>query len=174
MIEIIEESTNIKMMSLIICSFKYGDNLYCVYAVKRDEENDNIFVSKLVKNSIGFAMDNNFIGGEKESLDGAINRILNKDTIKSLTENGIEILKIEPTGINKFSKDKCYVTTTKRSLIKECMQNYNLITTTAKTPVIAIKKEKIITKDKASSFFLILFGAIIIITCLIVIFTIFT
>ena len=77
MIEVIDETTNQKLMALIISSFKYGNELYCLYSIKRDEENDNIFVSKLIKNSLGYTMDNNFEGGEKEAIKGAKKHIKN-------------------------------------------------------------------------------------------------
>ena len=172
MIEVIDETTNQKLMALIISSFKYGNELYCLYSIKRDEENDNIFVSKLIKNSLGYTMDNNFEGGEKEALDEAITSILNKDNLNSLKEIGLELTKVELTTINKFNKDACYVTTYKRDLLKECMLNYNLISPTTKKTVIKLKKEKTFTKDKISTILLIIFGIIIIITCLTIVFTI--
>lgn len=173
MIEVIEESSNTKMMALIICTFKYGNELYCLYSIKRDKENDNIFTSKLIKNSLGYTMSNNFLGGEKDALDKAINSILNKDSPKLLEEIGLEFTSIELIGINKFNKDMCYVSTNKRNLIKDCMLNYNLISNINQTPIIKTRKEKIITKDKLPTIFIIIFGILIIITSLTIIFTVY-
>lgn len=55
------ESRNVKVIdehgierdANIICKFTIDDNDYVLYSIERDNENDNLFVSKLVNNNDG-------------------------------------------------------------------------------------------------------------------------
>lgn len=168
MIEIIDVDGNIKFMSLIICGIKYGEDYYVIYSIKRDSDYDNIFVSKLVRNSEGYVMDNDFSGGEKEALDEAISLILNKENVNVLRDKGISIIKNIKLGkVNKFSVTGCYVTTYKRSLIKECMINYGLLDVNREVPKVREKEVSYFSKGNISIFALIGFGIVILVFCIV-------
>lgn len=172
--ELIDVDSNAKMMSLVICGIKYGQEMYVMYSIKRDDDNDNIFVSKLVINSEGYVMDNNFSGGEKENLDEVITKIINKDSINSLNDNGIYIVKDFKLGsINKFSVSKCYVATYNRKIVKDIMDIYNLIDINNKRPVVQIKEVGGNNKGNFYSIALIVFGLLVLIGCIWVIVDIF-
>ena len=168
MFELTVKNTNIKMPGKIIASINYGNNPYCIYSAKRSKEEDNIFVSKIVKNSQGYTLDDNFTGGEKEALDNVINSILNKESLDSLKELGVEFIDLKPSGINVFDEKKCYVTTYNSSLLEECLLNYNLVKIENK-PIVKMKKSKPVNKGNIGSIALIIFGLLTIIICLIMI-----
>lgn len=172
--EIIDIDSNTKFMSLIICVIMYGEDYYVVYSIKRDEINDNIFVSKLVLSSVGYVMDNSFDGGEKEVIDQVVNDILNKDNINVLNKNKIQILgDIEINGINKFSVEKCYVTTVSRDLVKDVMLNYGLISVSSNMAVVKERDLPTFSKGIVSNLFLIILGISVLIISGGVIFNIF-
>lgn len=172
--EIIDMDSNSKIVCLVICGIKYGDDYYVMYSIKRDKIEDNIFVSKLVLSSMGYVMDNNFFGGEKEVIDEVIRDILNKDNVRVLNNNKIEIIKnIELEGINKFSIDKCYVTTVSRRVVKDVMVNYGLISLDEKKVVVKEKELSTFNEGSISSLFLILFGIFVLIVSGVVIFNAF-
>ena len=80
MIEIIDRATMQKMMAMIVCGLCYQGDCYLIYCIRRNNEEANVFVSKLIKGSMGYVIDTDFSNGEKEVLDGTINRILNKES----------------------------------------------------------------------------------------------
>ena len=171
MLELIDVDGDIKFLSSIFCYINYGNSLYVIYSIKRDSDNDNLFVSKLVNSSDGYTMDNNFSGGEKEALDDVIASILNKDSISSLEEKGITFVKdISLSDINKFSVTKCYVTTFRKSLLNECMTNYNLVREKKKISVVKEKNVSYFSKNNFPIVLLILFGIAIVVVSIIVIF----
>ncbi len=51
--KIIDEN-NIERLAGIIGTFTYNNNEYLIYNIDRDNENTNIFVSRLVRNVNGF------------------------------------------------------------------------------------------------------------------------
>ncbi len=169
MYELIDENNDIKMMALIICTFIYGNIDYCLYAIERDKEEYNIFISKLVKNSQGYTLDNNFTSGEKEALEDIITSFLNRESLDSLKEKGFSFTDIKLNGTSKFNDKECYVTTYNKGLLKECMLNYNLIIPNDNTPTIKIKKPKPINKGNYGSILLIILGVVTIIICLLVV-----
>ena len=166
MIELIDIDGSIKFMASIISGIKYANSLYVLYSIKRDEEEDNIFVSKLVKNSDGYAMDNDFSGGEKEIFDDVIKSFLSKEDLSSLKVELFNDFKL--SSINKFSVTKCYISTCKKNMIKECMKNYDLINNN-KIPIVREKEASYFSKNNFSNIILIIFGIMIIIMALIVI-----
>ena len=167
MIELIDSDNNVKLMALIICGIKYGDDNYLLYSIKRDDVDDNIFVSKVVKNSQGYVISNDFLGGEKEVLDLVVKRILSKDSISSLLDDGIEIIKdIDLVSVNKFSVSLCYVTTFSRDLIKDVMTNYGLLDINYVRPVVREKDVSGFSQGSVSSVFLVGFGVFIIVFCI--------
>lgn len=169
MYELIDENNNIKMMALIICTFTYGDIPYCLYSIERDKEEDNIFVSKIVKNSLGNTLDSNIKEDEKEALENVIASFLNRNSLENLKEQGFELTNLKLNGINKFNEKKCYVTTYKKVFLKECMLNYHLEIPNNNTPIIKVKKSKPINKGNYENILLIILGIITIIVCILVI-----
>lgn len=173
MIEIIDDGSNRKFMALVICGIEYGDNMYVMYSVKREKDEDNIFVSKLVRNSEGYTMDNDFYGGEKEAIDSVVASILNKDSIDVLASNRVKIVNdIKLVGLNRFSIRCCYVTTYDRGLIKEVMLNYGLLDLTEKTVVVE-KESSGFSEGSISSLFLIIFGIGVLVLCVVMLYFIF-
>lgn len=166
MYELIDENRNIKMMSLIICTFIYGNNNYCLYSIEKDKEEDYIFVSKLVQNSQGYTLDNNFKNGEKEALDDIIASFLNHESINNLKEKGFNFTNIELNGICKFNDKSCYVTTYNKNLLKECMLNYSLTIPTSNSPIIKVKKSNPVNKGNYEKILLIILGVLTIIISL--------
>lgn len=172
MIELIDIDENKKYNAMIICGIKYGSLFYVLYSIKRDDDFDNLFVSKLVKNSVGYTLDNNFSGGEREALDGVVESILNMDSRDRLKENGIELFSdIEFVDINRFSVTKCYVTTYKRILIDNCINNYDLVVDN-KVPSVVVKEKEVSYFSKSNRpivytilflIFLVVFGVIVVI-----------
>ena len=170
MLELIDIDGNIKFMSYVLCYINYGEELYVIYSIKRDLEDDNIFVSKLVNSSTGYAMDNNFSAAEKGALDNVVASILNKDSIDKLSTQGIKFVDdIKLSEINKFSVTKCYVTTFKRRLVKDCMINYNLVRDN-KVSVVKEKSVSYFSKNNFPIVLLIVFGIMVILVAIIVIF----
>ena len=104
MYELIDENNNIKMMALIICTFTYGNNPYCLYAIDRDSTDTNIFVSKLVTNSLGYTLDSNINDDEKKALEDIISSFLSKTSLDTLSEQGFKLTDIKLAGINKFNE----------------------------------------------------------------------
>ena len=82
MIEVIDRDTNQKMIAMILCSICYRGDCYLIYCIRREKDDANLFVSKLVQNSQGYVMDSNFLNGEKEVLDNIVQRLLNRDSIE--------------------------------------------------------------------------------------------
>ena len=171
MLELIDTDGNIKFMCSILCYINYGEQLYVIYSIKRDSEDDNIFVSKLVNSSDGYSMDSNFSADEKCALDDVVAAILNKDSVDKLSEKGIKFVNdINLSKINKFSVTRCYVTTFKRRLVKECMINYNLINSKKKVSVVREKEVSYFSKNNFPIVLLIVFGIVIILVAIFVIF----
>lgn len=48
------DENNIEHTAEVITAFSYKEKEYLVYSVDKDEENSNIFVSRLVKDSEGY------------------------------------------------------------------------------------------------------------------------
>lgn len=128
MVEIIDDNTNRKMMAMILCNICYNDDCYVIYAIQREKDEANIFVSKLVKNTNGYVFDYNFSNGEKNVMDNVIKRILNRDNLDILNRDGFFINNdITYDDILYFNIDKCYVSTVSKSLIKDCLVYYDLV-----------------------------------------------
>ncbi|MBR3162077.1 MAG: hypothetical protein IKF19_05035 [Bacilli bacterium] len=169
MYELIDENNSIKMMALIICTFNYGNVPYCLYSIDRDDTDTNIFVSKLVENSQGCTLDNNFKSGEKEALEDIIMDFLNKTSLDNLKEQGFIINDLKLNGISKFNEKKCYITTYNKSLLKECMFHYGLEVPNDDSPIVEVKKSKPINKGNYESILLIALGIMTIVICIFVI-----
>ena len=165
MIEIIDRATMQKMMAMIVCGLCYQGDCYLIYCIRRNNEEANVFVSKLIKGSMGYVIDTDFSNGEKEVLDGTINRILNKESKEVLERDGFTFLKdIEMDSNLTFDIEKCYVSTVSRGVIKNCLIYYGLVTEKMfNQPVVEVIEDKRkFNEGFASSVVLIVFGVIII------------
>lgn len=166
MIEIIDQETNKKVMAIVLCSICYKGDCYIVYAIQRDNSDANIFVSKLVKNSQGYVMANDFDNGEKESLDKIVQRFLNMESKDVLKSDGFYILNdIILDEINYFDINKCYVSTAKKSLIKNCLIHYDLVSEKLfEQPIVEVVDDKrIFNEGFVSNIVLIVFGVLILV-----------
>lgn len=165
MVEVIDRKTKHKMIMMIMCGITYQSDSYLVYSIRRDKISANVFVSKLVKGSLGYLTVDDFSNGEKEVLDSVVNRILNKNSIEELECDGFSIIKdIEMDSNISFDIDNCYVSTVSRDLIKECLIYYNLVSESMfNRPVVEVVEEKSkFNEGFASSIVLIVFGIVII------------
>jgi len=166
MVEIIDKNTGAKMLAMVIGGFSYDNNKYVVYTIKRNQEEANVFVSKLVPNSQGMAMDHKFSNGEKEVCDGIIQRIFNKSLKTELVKDGISIFDDVNLGeINYFDIDLCYVTTVLVSLVKECMIFYQLVSERVfNRPVVeVIESKKKFNEGFASNIAVIIMGLVVVV-----------
>lgn len=164
MVEVIDRKTKHKMIMVLMCGITYQRDSYLVYFIRRDKESANVFVSKLIKGSLGYLITDDFSNGEKEVLDSVVNRILNKNSLKELESDGFNIIKgIEMDSNISFDIDNCYVSTVSRDLIKECLIYYNLVNESMfNRPVVEVIEDKKFNEGFASSIVLIVFGIVII------------
>ncbi len=171
MIELIDIDNNIKFMASVITGIKYGDEYYVLYSINRDKDTYNLFVSKLVENSTGYAMDNSFYPGEKDTLDNVVASILNKDSISLLKDRGVSFFfDVNLEEGNRFSVKNCYVTTYKKSLLRECINYYDLSDIDSKPSVVVKEKEvSYFSKSNRPSIYLILLGIAVVVISIIVI-----
>lgn len=140
------ESKNIKVIdehgidrnANIIFSMDVDGSDYAVYWIERDSENDNIFVSKLIKN---FDNTSNMINIEDTMEKGKIVEIV-KELIKYSIDNENDKLStnsvVLPSGktvgfssviINKeqnINVQKTYITTVKKSVVKVTSEYYDV------------------------------------------------
>ena len=166
MIEIIDIDTNRKMMAMIICSICYKGDFYILYTIRRDKDDANVFVSKLVRNSQGYAMDSNFENGEKEVLDNIVQRFLNRESKEVLESDGFSILDNIVLNEKKyFDINRCYISTVSRNLIKNCLIHYGLVNSKIfEQPVVEVLDDKRkFNEGFVSNIALILFGIFIVI-----------
>lgn len=166
MVEVIDRKTAHKMMMMVLCGICYQDTCYLVYCIRRDKENANVFVSRLIKGSMGYIINDDFDNGEKEVLDNVVKRLLNKEKMKLLEYNGYTILKdINMDSNISFDMDKCYVCTVTRGLIKDCLIYYDLVNESLfNQPVVEVIEDKRkFNESFASSIVLIVFGVFILI-----------
>lgn len=165
MVEVIDRKTKHKMMMMVLCGITYQNDSYLIYSIRRDKSDANVFVSKLIKGSLGYLIVDDFSNGEKEVLDSVVKRILNKNSLDELESDGFKFIKdIEMDSNISFDIDKCYVSTVSRDLIKECLIYYNLVNESMfNRPVIEVVEEKKFNEGFASSMVLIVFGIIIVI-----------
>ena len=173
MVEIIDKSTGQKMMMMTLCGICYRNDCYLIYCIRRDKEEANIFVSKLLKGSMGYLLCNNFENGEKEVIDQLVKRILNKDRRELLERDGFTILdRVDLDSSLEFDIEACYVATTSRSLIKECLLYYNLISEEKlQQPTVEVTVDnRKFNEGFVSSIVLIIFGITILIFSIVVIY----
>lgn len=174
MVEVIDRKTKHKMMMMVLCGITYQSDSYLIYSIRRDKTSANVFVSKLIKGSLGYLIIDDFSNGEKEVLDSVVKRILNKNILDELESDGFKIIKdIEMDSNISFDIDKCYVSTVSRDLIKECLIYYNLVNESMfNRPVVEVVEDKKFNEGFASSMVLIVFGIVIILFSCFVIYSV--
>jgi len=164
MVEVIDKNTFNKMMMMVLCGIKYQDYYYLVYCIRRDKKDANVFVSKMFKGSQGYIINSNFENGEKESIDVVIKRILNKEKLEILNNEGFYILKKVDLDSNlEFDMNKCYVGAIPTSVIKNCLMFYDLVNKKIlEQPVVEVADDKRkFNEGFTSSIVLIVFGIFI-------------
>lgn len=176
MVEMIDQDTLSKLMAMIMCGVQYDKKRYIIYAVQREKEDVNVFVSKLVQNSQGMVMDYQFENGEKETLEKIIQRIFNKEPADILAKDGISLFRnFKLSDINYFDIEQCYVTTVLTSFIKDCMIHYQLLDKQA----LAVPKVEVMESKKKfnegfiSNLVLIILGITLIIFCIVILYELF-
>lgn len=166
MVEIIDQETNKKVMAMILCNICYKDDCYIIFAVQRDKEDANVFVSKLIKNSRSYVMNNKFKNGEKQVMEKVVQRILNRESREVLESDGFFIIDdISLDEINYFDIKECYVSTVSKKLIKDCLISYNLVNEKIfEQPIVEVIEDKRkFNEGFASNIILIIFGVFIVI-----------
>ena len=174
MVEVIDRKTKHKMMMMVLCGITYQNDSYLIYSIRRDKSDANVFVSKLIKGSLGYLIIDDFSNGEKEVLDSVVKRILNKNSLDELESDGFKFIKdIEMDSNISFDIDNCYVSTVSRDLIKECLIYYNLVNENMfNRPVVEVVEDKKLNEGFASSIVLIIFGVVIILFSCVVIYSV--
>lgn len=175
--ELTDINDNVKMMAMILGGISYMDQKYLLYVIRRDKEDANVFVSKLVLSSSGYVINSEFDNGEKEAIDKVIQRILSKENILSLENDGYHFLKnIELPFVNYFDSKLCYVATVSRNLIKECSNFYHLLDEDSfKRPVISVKDDKrVFNEGFVGNIFVILLGISILIFSIVILISYFS
>ena len=168
MIELIDKGSNKKVMALIICGVKYRDDSYLIYSVRREAKDANIFISRLVINSEGATISDNFSNGEKKVMEDVVKKIINKTSIEELGKMGFEIISdINLTDVNYFSVKNCYVSTVPRNLIKVVMEFYGLLKEKElNAPIVEVEDDKMLNAGFASNLILIIFGVFLVLFCI--------
>ena len=172
MVEVMDKNTGHKMMMMILCGVCYQDDCYLIYCIRRDNDDANIFVSKLIKGSLGYLVSDNFDNGEKEVLDDVVKRLLNRESRETLENSGFSLLKdIDMDNNLTFDIDKCYVCTVSRAVIKDCLVYYEMVNEKIfSQPVIeVVDDERKFNDGFASNIVLIVFGIIVLIFVVVII-----
>lgn len=167
MIEVIGND-NSKRMAKIMCGIEYKNCLYVLYLIKRDENNINVFGSKVVKNSEGVSViDSEFSEEEKVWLENISKRIFNKDSIDNLSSDGVKFVKNIDLhdGVNKFDIKKSYIATMDKSAIDVCLMYYE-IGNNEKKSVIKVRENKKNRHIKWGSVTAIVFGLFVLCFCI--------
>lgn len=162
MIEIINVDKS-KMMAMVVANVRYMKDNYIIYCVEREDDEANIFVSKLKLTTEGYTFNNNFLNGEKRVLENLVKKIINHYDIESdgfVIKNDVKL-----SDVNYFDADNCYVCTVSKNQVKDIMICYKLVTekTLEKPTVEVVEDKKIFNDGFASNIFVILIGIVVII-----------
>ena len=173
--EVIDVKDNIKMVALILGGIRYDGHEYLLYSIKRDREEANLFVSKLVKVSDGYKIQHNFDNGEKEVLEKVVQRIISKEAYASLEKDGYSFIRdVNLVGVCCFDVHLCYVATVSVKLVKECMMEYGLVSEDIfKSPVVELKEDRVLNKGFVGNVFFIIVGVLVIIFSVVMVISIF-
>ena len=171
--EFIDETNQVKMMALLICGIQYGDDRYLVYSIRRNQNDANIFVSKLITTSTGYVVSHDFSNGEKEIIDKVIQRIISREDIHLLEKDGYSIFSdISLDATTYFNVDTCYVATVSVKLVKDCLIFYHLVSQDIldSPNVLVVDDTKKFNEGFVGNVFVILFGVFILVfsVCIII------
>ena len=138
-IKIVDEH-NIDRTGYKVCAIDVDGSDYVIYAIERDGENDNVFVSKIIKNINGTSsMINIDDSYEKEKLSLVVKELI-KYAVDSqedkLTKNSVslpsgKIVNIISVMIDKKEQNinvqKTYITTVKKAVTKVSEEFYDIL-----------------------------------------------
>ena len=168
------ESRNVKIIdehgidrdARILCGLKIENVNYVLYAIERDSENDNLFVSKIINNfdgtsnmiNIEDSLEKNRINSiVKELVTYAINNEADKTTGTVKLSNGSDV-EINSVLFNKeqnINVTKTYITTVKKSVTKVSETFYELpmkeVTTNTESTFFDTVKDDIFETQKNES-----------------------
>ena len=148
-IKIIDEH-GIDRIANVVCSIDVDGSDYVIYWIERDNDNDNVFVSKLIKNNDGTStMINIEDPMEKSNLNEIIKELVThaiNDDNDSLTTNNVQLkngknIKVSGVLFNKeqnINVQKTYITTVKKSVTKVSETYYRV------QPVVDTKVEEVV------------------------------
>ena len=158
------ESKNIKIVdehgidrvANIVCSIDVDGSDYVIYWIERDNDNDNLFVSKLLKNNDGTSTMTNIEDSlEKSNLSDIVKELIThcindeKDTIDTdsiVLKNG-KTVKVANVLFNKeqnINVQKTYITTVKKSVTKVSEKYYHV----ESTPEVATEMVSVPTQEE--------------------------
>lgn len=172
MVEMIDKDTNKKIMAMVMCGICYMGECYLIYCIRRNETEFNLFLSKLIKSSNGYSIHFDFKNGEKEAMNGVVQRIINCDSVAELEQDGFSIMKnISFDGVLYFDIERCYVSTVLRSLVKKCFIFYGLVNESLfQQPVVEVAEDKkFFSEGFVSNIMLIILGIFVFIFSIVVI-----
>lgn len=169
------DSDGIKMMALIMGKISYDGREYLLYSIKRNNNEANIFISKLVKTSSGYTISHSFDNGEKEILYKFIQRIINKEDISLINKDGYSIVReVALDEVNSFDVEACYVASVSKEKIKDIVKYYDLVNEGMfNSPVVDVVEEKRFSGGFITNVFAIVFSVVVFIVCSIMLFQIF-
>lgn len=175
-IELIDCKSLKKMVSMILCFVQYMEDKYVIYGIKREYDEVNLFVSKVVKNSGGVTLDDNFSNGEKEILEDLVKKILSKTEKELLEQKGFVFFQDISFEIdNYFDIEKCYVTTVSSGLVKDCLIYYGLVRPDMlERPMVGVvESKKKFSEGAFGNLVFIVFGILFVVFCLIILYGVF-
>ena len=145
-VKVVDEH-GIDRVANVICSVDVDGTDYVLYFIKRDEENDNLFISKLIKNNDAtFNMVNiedsmekgKLVEVVKELIKFAVDTDLDKTTGSVTLSNGktVTVSNVLFNREQNINVSKTYVTTVKRAVTKVGEKFYSTESATTPTPVV--------------------------------------
>lgn len=133
-----DKNNNIEKDAQLIVKFNFENNNYLVYSIEENEQNSQIFVSKLVLNSEGNSFIDDISLEEKGKLSNIVYNIvilipsdIEKGTdFQTLINNlfnkfSVKLLSGLPTLSNQEYYSNCSIAITNNSLVKNALDLYN-------------------------------------------------
>lgn len=111
-----------------LVNFSFESEKYCLYSVKRDNENYNIFISRLIDHGMGDIVLLDIEDTKKEEVKEMIKFIFKNPDIKSLKEVRIDVLDdISLYGVEKllFKTYKSYMFSVKEELYNKVKRSFS-------------------------------------------------
>ena len=157
------------MMAVLLTGIRYMKNEYLLYAIRRDDVDVNLFISKLVRTSDGCTISHEFSNGEREGMEDVVKKFINKYPITSLESDGYTFFKdFELEGVNYFDSKACYVATISKKLLKMCLIFYHLVDEKIfSIPTLEVLDDKRKVNDGfVGNLFVIIFGVFVLLFCI--------